>query len=229
VVGDDMEGALPVERSFFWETLALAELGAGRPERAEAYIVRSEQDADATGLAIPRGAALRARAALTLAEGDGARAAELAASSADAFASIGARIEVAFSRNLQGRALVEAADRDAAVAVLREAEAELDACGSGRERDAARRELRKLGARTEVRGPGRGAESGVDALTEREREIADLVTDRHTNREIAARLYLSQKTVESHLRNVFVKLGATSRVEVARIIERARDEVDLAR
>jgi DNA-binding CsgD family transcriptional regulator len=60
----------------------------------------------------------------------------------------------------------------------------------------------------------------VGALTPREREIADLVCDRHTNKEIAARLFLSDKTVESHLRNIFIKLGASSRVEVARTIER---------
>jgi DNA-binding NarL/FixJ family response regulator len=48
------------------------------------------------------------------------------------------------------------------------------------------------------------------------------VTDRRTNREIAAELFLSEKTIESHLRNVFVKLGASSRVEVARTIERSR-------
>ena len=70
--------------------------------------------------------------------------------------------------------------------------------------------------------PPPAADSGVDALTEREREIADLVTDRRTNREIAAELFLSEKTIESHLRNVFVKLGASSRVEVARTIERVR-------
>ena len=65
---------------------------------------------------------------------------------------------------------------------------------------------------------------GSTALTEREREIADLVTDRLTNREIAAQLFLSEKTIESHLRNVFVKLGASSRVEVARMVERSQGE-----
>jgi DNA-binding NarL/FixJ family response regulator len=54
------------------------------------------------------------------------------------------------------------------------------------------------------------------SLSTREREVAELVTARHTNREIAEKLVLSEKTVESHLRNIFAKLGASSRVEVAR-------------
>ena len=64
----------------------------------------------------------------------------------------------------------------------------------------------------------------MEALTKREREIAELVTDRKTNKEIAAELFLSEKTIESHLRNVFVKLGVSSRVEVARAVERDRRE-----
>jgi DNA-binding NarL/FixJ family response regulator len=168
--------------------------------------------------------ALRARAELTLDAGDASRAAELAADSAATFASIGARMEVAFSRALQGRALANARERRDAIRILQQAEAELNACGSVRERDAARRELRKLGARAEVRGPATGAEAGVQSLTKREREIADLVTDRRTNREIAGELFLSEKTIESHLRNVFVKLSASSRTEVARTIEKARSQ-----
>ena len=85
-----------------------------------------------------------------------------------------------------------------------------------RPRDAVRRELRKLGARAEPRGPAAGAVSGLDALTKREREIAELVTDRMTNKEIAGALFLSEKTVESHIRNLFIKLGVSSRTDVAR-------------
>ena len=103
---------------------------------------------------------------------------------------------------------------------MRAAERAFDTCGVVRDRDQARRELRKLGARSEPRGPAARGVSGLESLSRREREIADLVRDRKTNREIAAELFLSEKTVETHLRNVFAKLGASSRVEVARAVER---------
>jgi DNA-binding NarL/FixJ family response regulator len=52
--------------------------------------------------------------------------------------------------------------------------------------------------------------------------VARLVVDRRTNPEIAADLFLSLKTVESHMRNIFRKLDASSRVDVARTVERAQ-------
>ena len=57
-------------------------------------------------------------------------------------------------------------------------------------------------------------------MTGREREIARLVADRRTNAQIAAALFLARKTVETHIRNLFQKLGVSSRVEVARAVER---------
>ena len=95
-----------------------------------------------------------------------------------------------------------------------------------RVRDAVRRELRKLGARAEARGPATAEDSGIASLTKRELEIAELITDRLTNPQIAEKLFLSKKTIESHIRNLFVKLGASSRVEVARTFERDRRERD---
>jgi DNA-binding NarL/FixJ family response regulator len=59
-------------------------------------------------------------------------------------------------------------------------------------------------------------------LTGRELEVAELVLDRRTNREIAEELFLSTKTVETHMRNIFNKLGVSSRVEVARALVKAR-------
>jgi DNA-binding CsgD family transcriptional regulator len=60
----------------------------------------------------------------------------------------------------------------------------------------------------------------IDAApTERERQIADLVVDRKTNPQIAAELFLSVKTIEAHMRNLFRKLEVSSRDEA---LERAR-------
>jgi DNA-binding NarL/FixJ family response regulator len=159
-----------------------------------------------------------------LAGGDPAGAARAAEQSIAAGTAIGATLQAAYARSLLGRALAAAGDRRGAIEVLRHAERELDACGSARMRDEARRELRRLGARAEVRGPATAGDAGLGSLTDREREISKLITEGLTNKQIAAQLFLSEKTIESHIRNVFHKLGASSRLEVARIVERDRGE-----
>ena len=217
---------MPVERCFDWETLTLASLALGDVGEADAFACRAEEDAGRLPLRLPTALAARARAAVLLAQDEPLEAARLARASAEHAGAIGARLQAAFSRGLEGRALVAAGERRQATEVLRDAEKELDACGSTRVRDEMRRELRRLGARAEPRGPAVAGESGVAALTKRELEIAGLVTDRMTNREIAGALFLSDKTVESHIRNIFHKLGVSSRVEIARAIERDRRERD---
>ena len=76
--------------------------------------------------------------------------------------------------------------------------------------DAAERELRATGAR-----PRSVVFSGVDSLTPSERRVAELVAAGHTNRTIAQTLFVTPKTVETHLRAVFRKLDITARTEVS--------------
>jgi non-specific serine/threonine protein kinase len=65
-----------------------------------------------------------------------------------------------------------------------------------------------------VRAAG-GGPGGGKSLTRREREVAALVADGLGNREIAERLYLSKRTVDSHIEHIFTKLGFTSRTQLA--------------
>jgi DNA-binding CsgD family transcriptional regulator len=79
--------------------------------------------------------------------------------------------------------------------------------------DHATAELRATGETGRKRDP-----SALDQLTPQEQHIAGLVADGLTNAEIAARLFLSPRTIDYHLRKVFTKLGIASRTELARLI-----------
>ena len=75
----------------------------------------------------------------------------------------------------------------------------------------ARAELRATGERARPRGPG-----APEVLTAQEEQIANLVAEHMSNREIAARLFISASTVEYHLRKIFRKLGVSNRTQLAR-------------
>ena len=76
----------------------------------------------------------------------------------------------------------------------------------------AREELHATGETARTRDP-----STLDQLTPQERRVAELAAGGGSNRDIAAQLFLSPKTVEYHLHKVFLKLDVHSRVELARI------------
>jgi LuxR family maltose regulon positive regulatory protein len=107
-------------------------------------------------------------------------------------------------------------DQDGAVALLRAAARDIGACVDPGTLAARLAKLEAL-----VRRSGDTAGLGLDALSERELEVARLVVARKTNPEIAAELFVSVKTVETHMRHIFRKLGVSSRVEVARAVEDA--------
>jgi DNA-binding CsgD family transcriptional regulator/tetratricopeptide (TPR) repeat protein len=74
-------------------------------------------------------------------------------------------------------------------------------------------ELRATGATARRRDP-----SSLDELTPQELQIARFVTEGATNRQIATQLFLSPRTIDYHLRNVFRKLGIASRHDLAKVL-----------
>ncbi|WP_189530123.1 helix-turn-helix transcriptional regulator [Streptomyces roseolilacinus] len=104
----------------------------------------------------------------------------------------------------------EAGDR------LREALIAFEQCGARGWAEQADSELRAAGS-----APRSRPEGGLSRLTAQQLRIARLVAEGATNREVAVRLSLSPRTVDHHLRNVFAALGVRSRVDLARIVDRA--------
>jgi DNA-binding NarL/FixJ family response regulator len=73
----------------------------------------------------------------------------------------------------------------------------------------------------EVRTPGLSGGPEAERLTRRELEVAGLAASGASNKEIAARLYLSARTVENHLQSIYAKLGVTSRDKLAETLRRS--------
>ncbi len=211
------EGLPTIERGFRprgFELLARAEIDLGDLDMAAEYVKCAAEAADGLGIDGRTADAMRARAALELARGkpDAAREhAELAAEAADR---AGLAIDAGRGRALAARAQAAAGDEDGARANLEGVRDELSALGAGHYADEAAAELRALGVRV-ARGQRRGGREGLDGLSGREREVAELVAAGKRNREIADSLFLSVRTVEGHLARVFRKLEVSSRTELA--------------
>jgi DNA-binding CsgD family transcriptional regulator len=212
------------------ELLTRCLLRAGKRAEAERAAAAARACAETVGLPMAAAMAGLAEAALDLDAGEHARASERALDSAAALEEVGDAFDAAMARMLAGRALALAGEPDRAAAELERAAAAFESFPAPRYVAEAERELRKLGRRIHHRTrAGKADELGVSSLTERELEVARLIVDRKTNPEIAAALFLSQKTVETHIRNMFRKVGVASRVELARAVEQAdRSESALA-
>jgi len=207
-----------------WEIRVAAALADGNLELAESAVTEAEEATVGSTLRVPSAAAARMRSIVERERGRVDDAVVAARRSVELTAEVGAALEAERSRAVLANALLAAGDREAAIAELIAVESRFAELGADDDRAAAARELRRLGRRAPIRStasPGSGSGELSD-LSGRELEVAELVAEQLTNREIAERLFLSEKTVESHLRNAFAKLGVSSRVAVAQAVERTR-------
>jgi DNA-binding CsgD family transcriptional regulator len=187
----------------YLDALVEACVRAQRHDRARALVDEVFDAAVATELPRFRALAFRMRALVEDDLGDFETALE-------AHAGWASRFEEARTQLLFGELLRRAKRRAEAREQLSAAQAAFEACGAVLWERRAHDELRAAGSRL-------GRPSGA-ALTAQEERIARLVADGLSNKEIAARLVVSTKTVEGHLRNLFEKLGVTSRTQVARAL-----------
>ncbi len=216
--------SLPPPFPFYARAYALMtrfELERGDLPAAERWVEHAEETAAVFNLPAKRAWAHRARTLLLLATGNHGPAAKESLASVDQFDRAGARVDSACSRFLAGVALAESGMRARALEELQRAEGELSECGARGYREQAARELRRLGHRA-TNGMATAANGNAAELTSRQLEIAELVSAGKTNRQIAAQLYLSQKSVESHLTRIFSKLEVSSRAALAATVERTR-------
>jgi DNA-binding CsgD family transcriptional regulator len=186
-------------------------LAAGARDAATDVTADLEAIADRTDTASARAAALSARG---LIEDDASRLGEAAAG----FATAGRPFDQMSALEAAGAAHVTVGGRDEAIASLRAASGIADRLGAAHDGRRIWATLRELGVRSGARGKRDRAVHGWEALTEAEREVAQLVDDGLRNGQIAERLFVSRRTVESHVSRLYAKLGAENRVALSRII-----------
>jgi DNA-binding CsgD family transcriptional regulator len=198
---------------------------AGRRDEAEALLGELAAEADATGSGWTRAVVARGRG--LLAPDDALRAAFEAALALHERLPMPferARTQLAFGERLR-RAKQRAEAREPLTAALDA----FERLGARPWAERARAELRATGGQAS----GRRAQAAAEQLTPHELQIAVLVSQGMTNREAAAALFLSPKTIEYHLGQIYRKLDVRGRAQLARLMamelpEGERDPAALA-
>ena len=190
---------------------ALAQLALGRPEAAQALAEEEVECASQLGAPRALGLALRAHGLVTGGEGGLARL----EASVRVLESSQASLERARSLAELGAALRRCGRRADAREPLRRALDLATRCGADPLSERAETELRASGARQR-----HAALSGPQSLTVSERRVAAMAAEGNTNREIAQALFVSLRTVETHLTHAFQKLGIDSRTQLGEALGR---------
>ncbi len=186
-----------------------AAVRAGDPAAAQPWLAELERWAEGSRAPWAVGAALHCRGLLAEDAGDAERALEAALA---AHREAERPFEHARAGLALGELLRRARRRVEAREHLRHALGGFEALGAEPWAERARVELRASGQTANRGDPG-----GRDRLTAQELQVAQFVAQGLSNRDVAAQLYLSPRTIDFHLRNVFRKLGIASRTQLARL------------
>lgn len=173
-------------------------VAAGHVERADAAARELEETADAFATPALQAMAVLARGRVELAQGEVASACASLRDAASRWHVLGVPYEAATARTVLAQAYREAGDEEAATAAFATARAAFEAIGA------------RLGSPDGGR-PAPAAGPAPGGLSPREVEVLRLIAAGLSNKEIAADLRLSAKTVSRHLANIFTKIGVSSR------------------
>jgi ATP/maltotriose-dependent transcriptional regulator MalT len=201
----------PEELPFAWGLAELVEAAtrSGMPARAADALERLTQTTRASGTDWALGIEARSRALLS----DGAAAERLYREAIDRLGRTRVRVALARAHLLYGEWLRRERRRLDAREQLRAAHEHFSAMGMEAFAARAARELAATGETVRKR-----TVETLDELTAQEAQIARLAGGGHTNTEIGGQLFISPRTVEWHLRNVFTKLGISSRRELRKAL-----------
>ena len=204
-----------VELPFAWGLAEAVEAAtrSGLSRRAAGALERLSETTRASGSDWALGIEARSRALLS----DGETAERLYREAIDRLGRTRVRVALARAHLLYGEWLRRERRRIDARKHLRTAHDLLSAMGMEAFAERAARELLATGETARKR-----TFETFDELTAQEAQIARLAGDGHTNREIGAQLFISPRTVEWHLRNVFTKLGISSRRELRKVLPHAQ-------
>ncbi|MGH3784833.1 MAG: helix-turn-helix transcriptional regulator [Pseudonocardiaceae bacterium] len=197
-------------RGFVLADLAEVAVAAGDPGSATRAAVSAQDTARRTGAPLHEALHLLATAWALIGRGHREQAAAVALRAVDGFSSRGYALLAARAQVTHATA-VRGYDRGAASDGLREAIGAFDICGAVVRRDEARTLLRELESQPRCTT---AAVSGPDSLTRRERQVAELGASGYTASQIASRLHIGVRTVETHLARSYTKLGVASKQQL---------------